>query len=132
MLFPISALYAGTLALIAIVLQQGVGRVRLSTNVSINDGGDARLAAAMRRQANFVENVPLALILLMLLEANGLAAIWLHLLGSVLVVSRLVHPFGIHPEVMRRPARFLGALGTLVVIVASAAVALSQGMLSLS
>jgi uncharacterized membrane protein YecN with MAPEG domain len=131
MIFPITALYAGMLAFIAIVLQQLVGKVRLPTKVSINDGGNPTLAAAMRRQANFIENVPLALILLALVEANGLGVGWLHALGTVLVVSRLVHPFGIHPQVMQKPARLLGALGTAIVILVAAVVALSQGISAL-
>jgi uncharacterized membrane protein YecN with MAPEG domain len=85
----------------------------------------------MRRHANFTEHVPLALILLALIELNGAGAALMHSLGIVLVASRIVHPFGLHHEDMRRKARLIGALGTLLVSVVAAAVAGYQGFTAL-
>ena len=88
--------------------------------------GDPRLLAAMRRQANFVEQVPIALLLLGIVELNGASATWLHALGATLLVSRVVHPFGLDAADMRRLPRLLGALGTLLMVLAAAATALWQ------
>lgn len=128
---PITAFYAGLLVLIAIALSQLVGMLRMKTEISINDGGNPQIAVAMRRQANFVESVPLALILLALVEINGLSATWLHVLGGTLVISRIVHPFGLHPTDMKRIPRLIGALGTFLVMLTLAIIAIAQGFSAL-
>jgi uncharacterized membrane protein YecN with MAPEG domain len=128
---PITAFYAALLTLIAIVLTQFVGQARLAAGVALGDGGNSTLLVAMRRHANFTEHVPLALILLALIELNGAGAALMHSLGIVLVASRIVHPFGLHHEDMRRKARLIGALGTLLVSVVAAAVAGYQGFTAL-
>ncbi len=56
----ITALYAGLLGLMAVVLSILVGRYRAPTadrRVSIGDGGRPEVLVAMRRHANFVEFV---------------------------------------------------------------------------
>ena len=125
---PVTTLYAALLACVGLVLQQLAGRERLRANVSLGDGGDPRLLVAMRRQANFVEQVPLALLLLALIELNGASQAWLHGLGLLLFASRIVHPLGLRTEVSRVPARLFGALGTLLVVVLAIVIALQQSI----
>ena len=117
---PISALYAAGLALVGLGLMQHVGRHRLRVGVSLGDGGDPGLLAAMRCQANYIEQVPMALILIVLVEANGAAAWWVHMLGAILLVSRIIHPFGLDAEDMSKKARLIGAVGSLAVTVLAA------------
>ena len=64
-------------------------------------------------------NVPLALILLALLELNGARPLGLHVIGTTLVLARLVHAFGIRAETMKNPGRFIGAMATAAVTVIS-------------
>ena len=66
----VTPLYAGLLGLMLLVLSALVSRQRLRHKVSIGDGDVPSVRAAMRVQANFVEYVPLALILLVLLELS--------------------------------------------------------------
>lgn len=120
----ITALYAGLLALWSIALEVPIGRLRMATNVSLEAGGNKELTVAIRRHANFVEHVPLALILLALIELNGTSATLLHLLGSVLLLARVLHPFGLNYDQMRTPLRGLGSAGTLLVIALSSAMAI--------
>ncbi len=112
---PITALYAALLTFVAIWLTFGVGSLRSRTRVSLYDGGNKQLAVAIRKHANFTEHVPLALILLALLELNGGSAGLLHGLGASLVLARVLHPFGLEYDEMRKPLRAVGALGTLLV-----------------
>jgi len=117
---PVTALYAGLCGLIALALSLLVGRERLRSKVSLYDGGDPGLGEAIRRHANFTEHVPLALILLGVLELGGVGAGALHALGATLVASRVAHPFGITLKTMQHPLRGAGAVGTtLVTLVAS-------------
>lgn len=116
----ITILYAGLLGVLSLVLSFFAGSMRGKTGVSIGDGGKIELLLAMRRHANFVEYVPLALILIMLLEMNGVGATAIHSLGAALVVCRIAHAVGIKADTMQGMGRLVGAAGTaLVTLVAS-------------
>lgn len=121
-----TALYAALLATLQIVLQQAVGRTRLQAGISLGDGGDPALLEAMRRHANFLEQVPLSLLLMLILELNGTPKAWIHGLGSALLLARLIHPFGLRSGESRVPARLVGALGTLLVQVVAIGMLLWQ------
>jgi uncharacterized membrane protein YecN with MAPEG domain len=125
---PITALYAALQGILALALQVPIGRLRGQTKASIGDGGSPALAVAIRRHANWTEHVPFALLLLALLELNGASAALLHGLGAVLLVSRIAHPLGLDATVMSRPLRFVGALGTLLVVVVAIVALLRQSL----
>ena len=125
---PITALYAALQGLLVIALEMPIGRLRAQTNVSIYDGGNTALAAAIRRHANWAEHVPFVLLLMALLELNGASAALLHFLGLALLASRIAHPFGLDPAQMRRPLRAVGALGTLLVSVVAIVALLMQAL----
>ena len=61
----ITALYAIVFAVLMIVLSTHVTMLRASLGVSINDGGNKELALRMRRHGNFVENVPMIVLLML-------------------------------------------------------------------
>jgi uncharacterized membrane protein YecN with MAPEG domain len=123
---PITALYAGVLALWLGWLGFQVGSTRSRTGISILHGDDMDLAEKVRRHANFTENVPLALILMGVLESNGAGAGLLHGLGIALVIARVAHPFGLHHDNMRHPLRAVGAGVTFLVTGIAALVAIWQ------
>ena len=84
---------AGLLGLLGVALLSNVGRMRNKTKIYIGDGGNTELITAMRVQANFVENVPLALILIWLVSATyGPRTIAALSIG--LVVARVLHAAG--------------------------------------
>ncbi|MBS0384363.1 MAG: MAPEG family protein [Proteobacteria bacterium] len=122
----ITALYAGILAFIAIALAANVGWRRPGLGVPLGDGGNEVLFVANRRHMNFVEHVPLTLILIAIVELNGAPSPWVHSLGGALVVARIVHPFGIHAETLNHPARAIGALLTVGVTATAAVLAIMQ------
>jgi uncharacterized membrane protein YecN with MAPEG domain len=105
---------AGLLGLLAVALLSNVGRMRGKTRIFIGDGGNTELITAMRAQANFIENVPLALILIWLASASyGPATITT--LSVALVVARILHAAGMLGYLrFGRPA---GATLTLIVLV---------------
>jgi uncharacterized membrane protein YecN with MAPEG domain len=113
--FAQTAPYAAVLTLILIVLTQLVIVARNRAKVPLGDKGDDRLLEACRRQMNFVENVPMALILMLLAEAGGAGPLLLNGAGVVLVLARLIHPFGITVTNPAHPLRIGGAVGTTVV-----------------
>ncbi len=116
----VTILYAGLLGLISVAIAIVVGRVRGKADVSIGDGGNVDLIAAMRRHANFVEVVPLALILIGLLELNGVGKSAIHGLGASLVIARLCHAVGYGTNDSLVTLRIVGAaVSTLIILVAS-------------
>ncbi len=115
MTFGITALYASALTIIVFVLAQLVIRARGKTTIALGDGGDARLLEASRRQMNFVENVPMTVLLMMMAEGGGASAMQLHIAGAVLVIARILHPFGIQIDRPAHPLRIGGAVATNLV-----------------
>lgn len=119
MIVPVTTtLYAGVLGLLAMGLSVQVGRARAATGISFGDEGNPQLLVAMRRQANFVEYVPLVLILMALLELSGVSATAIHGLGGALVAFRVCHAIGFQPD-SSSPLRGIGAAGTALVLVVS-------------
>lgn len=115
----ITALYAGVLGLMAIGLGATAGLYRAKENIAIGDGGDLQLRLRMRRHANFVENVPLALILIALLEMQAVADTAIYALGAALLLGRILHWVGFNDNA-RNPIRGFGAgLTTLSIGTAS-------------
>ncbi|MHC2106034.1 MAPEG family protein [Methylobacterium sp. CM6246] len=126
MIFPATtAFYAALLALVYLGLSGWVMGSRVSDNVLLGDGGDASLLKRVRTHANFSEYVPLALILIALLEAGGGHGLVQGLLIALLV-GRILHPIGMFaaPNTPRQFACRGGGILLTMATIAIAAIAL--------
>ena len=112
----ITAFYAGLLGLLSIAIAFQAGMMRGKAGISIGHGDNMELLVAMRRHANFVEFVPLALILIGILELCGAAPLGIHLLGGGLVLFRLSHAVGFRADKLQSLPRGIGAAGSPLVI----------------
>ena len=110
----ITGLYAAVLGLIFIALSHYVIAGRRRYHVGLGDGGHADLAARIRIHGNFAENVPLALILMMLVEMQGAPLLSLHAMGLIVIVARLMHIWALAQDSLR--ARVVGVTLTHTVI----------------
>ncbi|SEP49716.1 hypothetical protein SAMN04487843_13210 [Methylobacterium sp. ap11] len=124
MVFPsLTAGYGAVLALLFAGLSIWVMARRLSANVLHGDGGDAVLLHRARSQANFAEYVPLILIVVGLFEAHGGSRGLVHGLLAVLLVGRVLHPFGMTAPA-NSPRQYAcrggGILATFAVLIVSA------------
>ena len=124
----ISLLFAGVHALLLLALSAQVSRVRRRVKVGLGDKGDAALARAIRVQGNFIEYVPIALLLLALLELAGAPRAWLLAGGSALLLGRLLHAWGLSQSSGVSMGRFVGTALTWGMLGASALAALWVGM----
>ncbi|MFD1216453.1 MAPEG family protein [Microbulbifer celer] len=115
----VTALYAGICALLVIALAYRVVAFRRGEKVGLGSGGHHMGQVAVRAHANAIEYVPLALILMMIAEINGLSAVWLHCLGATFVLARLMHAVGlVSGKGGYHPGRFGGtALSWLVILI---------------
>jgi uncharacterized membrane protein YecN with MAPEG domain len=119
MALPITLVTASVMALFALVLAMRVSRGRMKYRISTGDGGNPDMTARVRSHANFVEFVPLLLVIMALLEANGAAPVALQAYGVALVVARMAHAIGM-PRKAPNPYRFVGASLTYLLLIVGA------------
>jgi len=116
----ITALYAAVLALMYIVLSFKVVGKRRQFKIGIGSNGEMALERAIRVHGNFAEYAPFALLLMFLAEYIGLAPIYLHILGCMLLVGRVSHAWAVRQ--IKEPLKFrvFGMILTLSVLLLSA------------
>ncbi|MEM8569376.1 MAG: MAPEG family protein [Pseudomonadota bacterium] len=124
-------IYAGLSGLVLIALAAHVGATRRRLSISIGDGANPEMIRAMRGQLNFVELVPLALILLLTLALAGAPVVMLHLLGLALVVGRVLHALHFIQSDAPGWQRAAGASLTLLVLLLGAAWLVGLGLWSI-
>lgn len=120
---PVSGLYAGLLALAYLVLSLRIVRLRMALQQPIGSGGNLVLARAVRAHGHFAEYVPLALVLMLLLELARVPTLLLHGYGALLLASRLLHAAGVSRQA-EPPGLRLAAMVITLNLLAAAAVGL--------
>ena len=119
----ITAAYLGILALLYLVLGLKVSRLRRSEKVLFGDGGNIKLRSAIRAHANFVEYVPIIVLMVAMLEMSGMPAMRVHLLMGALLIARVLHPLGMYvgPRTLQFQIYRVGGitLNWLVLVVAA-------------
>ncbi|HEV7490762.1 MAG TPA: MAPEG family protein [Rhodanobacteraceae bacterium] len=124
----ITGIYAAIAALLIVFLAVRVTLRRRAVQVGIGNGGDALLARRIRAHANAAEYVPLALLLLLILELNQTQPMLLHVFGCVLIASRILHAFGLSTSPVVTPGRAVGITLTWLVIAAMALLLIWQAL----
>jgi uncharacterized membrane protein YecN with MAPEG domain len=115
MYLPISLGAASAAAFLNLWLSLRIGMVRQAKKISIGDGGDEELIRRMRAQANFIENTPIALILIAVIEASRPANLWLAGIAAAYIIARIAHGVGMDGGVFR-VGRSIGTMITMVTL----------------
>jgi uncharacterized membrane protein YecN with MAPEG domain len=111
-LLPTTLALAAAAVVINFWLGMRISQLRSARHIFMGDGGNELLAARMRAQANFVENTPLALILIALVELAGRGSWWLAIVGALFMLGRVAHAFGMDGKFRAgRPIGMLTAWG---------------------
>ena len=122
--FPtVTAQVACVMAILQIILMLRVGASRFGAKIPIpiGDGGNADLERAIRVHGNLIENLPIFLILLGLLEISGVDRMTISILGLAFFIIRLCHAIGMSSKkTAPHPLRAVGAFGTVLCILATA------------
>ena len=109
---PITALYAGLLCLLSVFVANRVLYARIKAN-KLREGQEQ---TNMRVQINFAENVPLAIVMVLLLELGGIPGLWVHVMGGALVLFRILHAWGMYSDPGATYPRLIGAQGTFLLM----------------
>jgi len=112
----VTPLFAAIFGVLYTLLAINVVRLRLSEKVSLGNGGNRGLTRAIRIHANFIEYVPIALLLMWFLESMTFGTQEVFWLGALLLVARVAHVFGmLYPESLMI-CRKIGVILTLGII----------------
>lgn len=87
--------YASLLVLLFVGLSVRTILLRGKLRIGVGDGGNESMLRAMRAHANFAEYVPLALLMILMLELNSANAYLIHFLCFILLLGRCVHSYGV-------------------------------------
>jgi uncharacterized protein len=112
----ITGLYAAIAALMIVIFAVRVSLRRRAIKVGIGNGGDAVLSQRVRVHANAAEYLPLALILLLILELNQTQPMLLHVFGCLLIAGRILHAWGLSSSPGLTPGRAVGMALTWLTI----------------
>jgi len=118
MVVYITGIYAGFLAIMLVILTKRVVNLRHAKKIGIETGADKELTQAVRVHGNFTEYAPIILILMGILELNGMPSVYLHVMGSVLVISRISHAVGLSRTTRGGKLRVYGMFATITLLVA--------------
>lgn len=124
----ITALYTALFLLLMLALAANVVRWRMKAQVSLGDGGNKDLSAAIRCHGNATEYVPLVLVGMALLEMLGASNMAMHLYGGLFLLGRLAHPLGLSQKRKVNALRQLGIVLSWGVMLALAVHLLSKAL----
>jgi uncharacterized membrane protein YecN with MAPEG domain len=124
----IALLFASLHALLLLALIAPISRHRHRHKIGLGSGGDPVLERKIRAHANFIEFVPIALVLLALLELAGLQPGWLWMFGVVLLLARVMHALGLSRHAGYSFGRFWGTVLTMLVLLGMAVAGLGLSL----
>lgn len=113
----ITPLFAAIFGLMYMALSFNVVRYRLGSKISLGSGENKDLEQAIRVHGNFMEYVPFALLLMWFIETLTLSANVVFWLGSILLIARVSHVFGMFYPKQLQTLRALGTVVTFGVII---------------
>ncbi len=112
MLLTTTICFAAAAVLVNFWLGMRIGKLRHSEKVSVGDGGKESIIRRMRAQANFVEQTPLTVILVGLVELAGKGGQWLAPACAVFIIGRIAHAYGMDDTF--KPGRAIGMLTAML------------------
>ena len=112
----IITIYTSLLGLIFIILSFRTLRLRRKLRIAVGDSGNVEMLRAIRAHSNFAEYAPFSLFLIFLVENSGCTSFLIHILGSMLLLGRIVHAYGISQVDEKFQYRVSGMASTFFVI----------------
>ena len=113
---PVTLTIAAAGAVLHIWLAARVSQLRRGYKISLGDGGNDALLRRIRAHGNYIENMPVVLILLALLELAGGDSRILWAAATLFILSRILHAFGMDRTTPSR-LRMFGMMGSTLALV---------------
>jgi uncharacterized membrane protein YecN with MAPEG domain len=115
-----TGMFAAALMTLQIVLMGLVIGRRGNNNVLIGTGGVDAVERAVRAHGNLIENAPMLLVCLALIELIGGSDTWVLALGSAFLIGRLMHAIGLSISLGVTVWRFIGTVGSMITMLIAA------------
>ena len=116
MSLSIVPIYAGILALVYVVLTYRTIKARQFHKIQVGHGENVAFLRISRAHANFSEYAPFILFLMAILELQSFSPLFLHVCGVLLVLSRLVHAYGVSQVKEVLKFRIISMVTTLLLL----------------
>lgn len=128
MLLPTTLCLTAAALVINFWLGMRIGKLRHTHGVSVGDGGNELIMRRMRAQLNFVEQTPLILIAIGLVELAGKGGAWLAPAGAIFMIGRICHAIGMDGNFKagRGIGMLTGMLLTLALVVVAVLASLGK------
>jgi uncharacterized protein len=115
---PVTSFAAAIAVVMQFIMTGMTGMQRQKTQTPIGNGSDETLFRRIRAHGNFIETVPMALIILGLLELRGTGTAVLWAYAASLLIGRTLHAFSILRAIM--PLRPVSMMMTFIPMLAGA------------
>ena len=124
----VTGIYTALCSLMFLYLAWPIASLRKQKKIGLGDGSDPELQRAIRVHGNFIEHVPITLLMLWLAEAQGTPLAVIHGLSVALIGSRILHAYGLSRSGGYSFGRFYGTAGTWLVMIILSALLLWSGL----
>jgi uncharacterized membrane protein YecN with MAPEG domain len=112
----VTPIFAAVMALMFLILSINTVRMRWKTRVSVGDGGNKEMQRAIRAHGNFIEYVPITLLLMLFLEMRTVSIYVIIALGAALLVGRCCHALALLGSLKYFKFRVVGMTLTFVTL----------------
>ncbi|MBN8521684.1 MAG: MAPEG family protein [Alphaproteobacteria bacterium] len=104
-------------------------KIRTTQKIAFGQGGNQDMVRAQSVHSNFVETVPFILVLMIVLEWQGMYPAWvIHLVGLTMVASRIAHFIGIHQGTGTGIWRVVAGVSFITLLLIGSCLALYQAI----
>ena len=119
-LFEIVALYAALNLILLLVLTYLVIRQRRQHQIGFGHKNNEDMQRAIRVHGNFTEYTPMALLGLFMMASLSAPVYWLHGVGALFTIARVLHAFGYSKSSGISKGRYYGIVLTILTILVEA------------
>lgn len=127
-MLAITSLYTGILALIMIFLAYRTSARRTQAKINLGTGNDEIMERRSRAFGNFIEFAPMFILLMAMIEVQGYGTVYVHILGIITVIGRVLHALGMTHSIKIINGRFVGAILTYLSLLVAGAFLLYQSV----
>lgn len=117
-MLPITSLFAAAFAVALVALSFPISLRRMKVGDMVGDSTDEDLRRRIRAQGNFIEYIPLGVLLLGLVEAQAGNTLVVVTIGSLMVFGRVLHAIGMFSS--SGPLRGFGMIFTYLALLLAA------------